>query len=371
MLRIFHLEASPGWGGQEIRILSEAEGMRARGHEIFFAVMRGAALGKEARAKGFLVYECNFRKVAWGFTLLQLVRWFVKHKIDLVNTHSSLDAWVGGIAARIAGIKVLRTRHLSTAVKPGFNSRFVYGTLADFVVTTCQSVIAPIAMQSRKPLSEFRSIATGINLDKVKASEEAAAQFRAELNLASSDFLVGTACFMRSWKGIDDFLRAADELRGVPDLRWVVIGGGHEGRYRALAQELNLDGIVQFTGHLQNPFPALKALDAFALLSTAHEGVSQAILQAAFLHKPLIATKTGGLGEVCLHEITGLTVPPFSPKEIAASVLRLKNDPLLLRQFGNSAHNLVLKQFTFQHTLDGMEEIYRKLLSEKSPIVLQ
>ncbi|HEY4254877.1 MAG TPA: glycosyltransferase family 4 protein [Chlamydiales bacterium] len=364
-MRILHLEASPGWGGQEMRILSEAEGMRKRGHEVFFAVMNGALLGKEALAKGFVVYECNFRKIAWGLTLFHLLKWLFKHKIDLVNTHSSLDAWIGGIAGRIAGKKVLRTRHLSTPVKPGWNSRFVYGTLADFVVTTCASIIAPISKQSGKPLSQFRSIATGINADRVQATEESSAQFRKQLGLDSSHFLVGTACFMRSWKGIDDFLQAADALRHIPDLHWVVIGGGHADRYRSFAKELKLDGIVHFTGHLQNPFPALKALDAFALLSTAHEGVSQAILQAAFLNKPLIATNTGGLGEVCIHEFTGLSVPPFSPTEVAASVLRLKSNASLCSQLGSSARQLVLNEFTFQHTLDGMEEIYRKLLFQK------
>ena len=31
-LRILHTEASLGWGGQEIRILTEAAGMRSRGN---------------------------------------------------------------------------------------------------------------------------------------------------------------------------------------------------------------------------------------------------------------------------------------------------------------------------------------------------
>ena len=35
---ILHTESSNGWGGQEIRILKEAIGLRSRGHEIVFAV---------------------------------------------------------------------------------------------------------------------------------------------------------------------------------------------------------------------------------------------------------------------------------------------------------------------------------------------
>ena len=59
-MNILHLEASPGWGGQEMRILREAEGMRQRGHTVILAVMRGGGLVGKAREAGFVVYELNF-----------------------------------------------------------------------------------------------------------------------------------------------------------------------------------------------------------------------------------------------------------------------------------------------------------------------
>ncbi len=204
-MNLLHLEASPGWGGQEMRILREAEGMRARGYQVFFAVMRTGALATHARNSGFIVYELNFHRLGWALSLLRLIWILRKHKIALVNTHSSLDAWIGGIAARIAGKKLLRTRHLSTPVKPGWNSRLVYGTLADFVVTTCASIIAPLSAQSGKPLQLFQSIATGVDPAHIQASPEQAAAFRQSIGVDNNTFLVGTACFMRSWKGIEVF----------------------------------------------------------------------------------------------------------------------------------------------------------------------
>lgn len=164
---------------------------------------------------------------------------------------------------------------------------------------------------------------------------------------------------MRSWKGIDDFLEAAHLLRHLPDLKWVIIGGGHEERYRRRAEELKLEGIVHFTGHLDHPFPALAALDSFALLSTAHEGVSQAILQAAYLRRPLIATPIGGLPEVCLHEETGLLVSPRSSRQVANAVLRLKGDPALRARLGEAGRRLVEEKFLFSQMLDAMEQIMR------------
>lgn len=358
-MHILHLEASPGWGGQEIRILRESIGMRERGHLVILAVMRGASLGKKAKEAGFVVYELNFRHVAWVATLFRLLWMIAKHRIDLINTHSSLDAWIGGIAGRIARKKIVRTRHLSTQIKPGFNSRLLYGKLADFVVTTCASIVPIISKQSGKSIDKCRSIPTGIDEDAILTSPEEVDAFQKKHRIGEKEFLIGTACFMRSWKGIEDFLKAANLLRNEPYLRWLIIGGGHAETYRQMAKDLKLEGKVIFTGHLDNPFPAIQALDVFALLSTAHEGVSQAILQAAYLRKPLIATAVGGLGEVCIDRMTGLQVAPFAPDEVAKAVLELKTKEGLRIAFGLKANALVKSHFSWKATLDQMENVYK------------
>ena len=366
-MRILHLEASSGWGGQEIRILRESEGMRARGHEVVLGVMKGGGLVAQARQAGFTVYELDFSKSYWLVCFFRLFRILRRHRIDLVITLSSLDAWIGGIVARAAGVAVIRTRHLSTPVKKGWNSRFLYGKLADFVVTTCSAILPMISEQSGKPLSKCRSIATGVDPQRISFDPLEGVLFREKIGVKNSDFLIGTACFMRSWKGIDDLLLAADRLKAIPDIRWVVIGGGHAERHKLKAKELQLDGIVHFTGHLENPFPGLGALDLFTLLSTGHEGVSQAILQAAYLGKPLISTPIGGLSEVCIDRETGLQVPPFNSEAVARAVLELKENRGLRERLGKRARSLVEERFTLLHTLDQMENVYHLIVGKSAP----
>lgn len=361
-MNILHLEASPGWGGQEIRILREAEGMRNRGHTVTMAVRKGGGLVSEGCKAGFTVYEIYYQKRFWLYTLFRLMALMHRHRIDLVNTHSSLDSWIGGLAARLMRIPIVRTRHLSTPIKSGLNSRLLYGFLTDYIVTTCSSILPMISQFSGKSRSLMSCIATGVDPDRMKMALDERQDFRSALGVKPNDFLVGTACFMRSWKGINDFLIAAHLLRDHSNLRWVIIGGGHQDAYIAKAKELNLDGIVHFTGHLPNPIPAIAALDAFALLSTAHEGVSQAILQAAYLGKPLIATSVGGLGEVCISGQTGISVQPFSPHDVTDAVLKLMHDRNLSLKFGDGAHQLVLNRFTLQQMLDDMEAVYQLVL---------
>ncbi len=357
-MRILHTESSRGWGGQEIRILREAEGMRKRGHEVILAVNSGGGLIARAKEAGFIVYELPFRRASALKTVYTLVRICKTHSIDLINTHSSLDAWFGGIAARIAKKRVIRTRHLSTPIRKGLNSRLLYKSLADFVVTTSSPILSTIGKQAKLPPYRMQCIPTGIAPHLLKADLLKAAEFRATLGVGPSDILVGTACFVRSWKGIHDLLKAAVLLKHRKEIKWVIVGGGHVDDYRSKIPELDLEGVVTFTGHLEAPYSAIRAMDIFVLLSTAHEGVSQASLQAAYLERPLVTTTVGGLPEVCIDGVTGLVVPPFSPESVANAVAKLADNPALREQYGLQGKHLVEEKFTLKHTLDEMEKVY-------------
>ncbi len=350
---ILHTESSNGWGGQEIRILKEAIGLRSRGHEIVFAIVRGGKLVEHARKAGFTVYEINYQKNKAFLVLRDLLKIIRRHKISIVNTHSSLDSWLGGIAGKIARCKVIRTRHLSTAVRGGLNAFLLYRCLADFIVTTSSAIIPKIAKLARLSTSRFQCVPTGV--EPFKVDPQKVQEFRDKLGVKENDILVGTVCVVRSWKGIQDLIEAARLLKGHPHLKWVVVGGGYLENFRHLVDESTP---LTFTGHLDDPYTAVAALDIFTLLSTAHEGISQASLQAAYLKKPLITTTVGGLPEVCLDGVTGILVPPSSPEKVAEAVLRLASDAQLRETLGNAASKLVEEKFTMQHTLDQMEQVF-------------
>lgn len=361
-MKILHTEASPGWGGQELRILNEARGMREKGHDIIMAIQEEGGLIKPAQEAGFHVYPLNFSKAASLKTFWQLLKLLKKEKIELLNTHSSLDAWIAGSAAKLLGIPIVRTRHLSTPIRKGWNSKLLYNFLADRVVTTCEEVV-PI-IQQQAALKPFRclSIPTGIDPATLKVDPQAVLRFRESYGIKQDDVLSGTLCVLRGWKGVSDLLRAAKQSEHIPHLKWMVIGGGvSESYFLEERKQLGLEDRVIFTGHLSPPFTALAALDIFLLLSWAHEGVSQASLQAAYLEKPLVTTTTGGLKEVCLHEKTGFLVQPHAPHEVAEAVQRLVDSATLRSKLGQEGRQLVENRFLLCHTVIEMERIYNSL----------
>lgn len=360
-MKILHTEASQGWGGQEIRILREAEGMRSRGHEIIFATQENSQLHKKAMLSNFVTYQfpITFKHAPMAISRLA---WIMhRHKIDIVNTHSSQDAWLGGMTARMMGCPIIRTRHLSTPIRKGLNSKILYNTLADYTVTTCEKVAHTLRIQANLTEERCQSIPTGVDTNTCVHPQEIE-EFSKKWNLSKRDFIVGTVCVLRSWKGLSDFLKAAKILEKFSEIKWLIIGSGPvEEKLKEEWQRLKLQKTVFFTGYLTNPFPAIARMDAFALLSTASEGVSQASLQAAFLGKPLITTATGGLPEICVHNETGYQVNVGSPNEVADAVLKLFLESNVREPMGLKAKQLVMEKYDFTHTLDAMENIYERL----------
>jgi len=362
-LRILYTEASPGWGGQERRIIVEAVEMQRRGHTVVMALRRDGGIVEPARAAGLRVELIDFGRKPSLRALLQLLRLIRREQIDLVNTHSSADAWCGGIAARLLRRRVVRTRHLSTPIRAGLNSVWLYNRLADQVVTTCAAVVEPICRQAHLPASRCHSIPTGVDPAELQVNPSEARALRQLWGIEEGTFLIGTVCVLRLWKGVIDLLRAADLLRDQPHIRWVVVGDGiNSPEFHAEHKALNLGDRVLFTGTLTPPYTAMAAFDCFALLSTGHEGVSQALLQAAYLGKPLLTTSIGGSPEVCLPGKTGILVAPNAPKEVADAALSMAQHTNEAKAMGQAAHQLVSQQFTRQQMADQMEAVYLSTL---------
>jgi glycosyltransferase involved in cell wall biosynthesis len=342
-----------------MRILNEALGMRNRGHQIYFAVQKKGGLVEPLRKAGFVVQEVCFRKRSALLTLCKLFFLVIRNKIEVINTHSSLDSWIAGCVGRILRKRIVRTRHLSTAIRKGINSRVLYNFLASHVVTTCAEVVPIIQKQASLPKERICSIPTGVDPSVIKIDMKEVSDLRRRFGFTEDDIVIGSVSIFRGWKGIADLLHAAKLLQGEKRIKFLLVGSGvSEEYFRALHRELKLEESVFFAGHLAPPFAAIEVMSIFTLLSWAHEGVSQASLQAAYLKKPLITTETGGLKEVCLHEKTGLLVPVRAPEAVAQAILRLAADAGLRSEWGSNAKSLVEEKFLFERMLHEMEKVY-------------
>ena len=117
-VKVLHTEWSDGWGGQEIRIINEMRAIRSKGVKVFLACKASSMIREKAIKNDFKVFILPFRGNGDIKTLILLTKIIKKNSIDIVNTHSGKDTWVGGLAAKFSGVKFIRTRHLSNSINP-------------------------------------------------------------------------------------------------------------------------------------------------------------------------------------------------------------------------------------------------------------
>ena len=363
-MRILHTEWSDGWGGQERRILSEMAGMAARGHELILVTRPHSRLRLEVEAQGMSVSTLPMRGPADLFSIHTLARWLRRWGVDVVNTHSGRDSWVGGLAARLARRPVLlRTRHLDLPLRRSWRNFVHY--LPDRIVTCGDAMRRQLIEDCGFPPHQLVSIPTGIDFDRF-VPRVPRAEVRRSLGLEAADFLVLMAGIIRGIKRHEMALRALPPvLETCPHAHLLIAGDGPmRPDMERLTVELGLSGHVHFLGFRDDVADLMGAVDLL-LLTSRSEGVPQAVTQALGLALPVVATAVGGVVELVEHERTGLLVPPEDPESVALALLRVATAPEEARVLAEAGRTHVLARYSLQTMLNRTQQLCDTLLAEK------
>src|SRR5256712_8941762 len=139
MHTVLHTESSRGHGGQEIRTLAEARWLIGHGWRALIACQPDSPLLTEARASSIPVEAVRMGSATDVGAIVRLRRLVRARGVSLVHTHSSVDSWLGGIAAKSLGRAVVRSRHVSIPIR---RRRALVYRLADRIITSGEGVRA-------------------------------------------------------------------------------------------------------------------------------------------------------------------------------------------------------------------------------------
>ncbi len=360
-LRILHTESSLGWGGQEIRILTEARGVADAGHEVVLAVPRDSRIFAEAAHHGVHAVEAPIARK--GLTAVMALRRLVlEGRFDVVNTHSSTDSWAAALAcATLASAPPLvRTRHISAPVPGNAATRWLYGQATRRIVTTGERLREQVIAETGVDPARVVSIPTGIDLARFHPGDAGAA--RARLGLPAGAAIVGIVATLRSWKGHRYVLQAIAAMQRRDVLLAVVGDGPQRAALEALAGELGLGDAVRFAGNQADVAPWMRAFDVFCLPSYANEGVPQALMQAMACGLPVLSCPVGSIDEIVADGVTGALVPPQDAERLRQALEALLDDPAWRRALGSAAHATAVERFGSDLMVRRMVALFREAL---------
>ncbi|NGZ06422.1 MAG: glycosyltransferase family 4 protein [Magnetococcales bacterium] len=360
---IVHTESSLGWGGQEIRILTESIGLLQRGHRVELLCPEEANIFQEATTRGVPVTATPIaRKNLTG--LLALRARLNALRPDILITHSSTDSWLSALATRWLepSVPLIRLRHISAPVPVNPANRWLYGSVSRLVITTGEGIRNRLIAVNGIPAHQVRSIPTGIDLTRFTPGERQSA--RMKLGLPLDRPLIGIIATLRSWKGHHELVEAFARINH-PTAHLVLVGDGpQEVALRERIQRLGLPPErIPMVGRQNNIPEWLHALDLFVLPSLANEGVPQALIQAMACGLAIVSTPVGGIPEMITHDVSGLLVAPGDILALGQAMERLLANPTLCQQLGAEARQVALERCSDQIMLDRMEEAIGQVIS--------
>ncbi|MCX8086132.1 MAG: glycosyltransferase [Rhodocyclaceae bacterium] len=359
---VLHTESSKGWGGQENRTLNEMLGLRELGHTALLACQPGARLGTRAREAGFTVFETPMRSAFDLPAILRLRRFIAEKRPDIINTHSSRDTQLAGLAARslLHRPRIVRTRHLALPI----TSRFTYRVLPDRVVAVSNHVARYLACAG-VPTERIATVHTGIDLTRYVAPETGGT-LRAELGLPENAPIVGTVAILRRKKGHADLLEAIPAvLARFPETHFVFAGDGPQrANLERRIAELQLTAYVHLLGLRRDVVNLLASFDLF-VLPTHQEALGTAFVEAGAMGLAAIGSRVDGVPEVIDDGKTGLLVPVKDPLALAQAIIALLADPERRRALGEAAREKVRQNFSRQAMVAGMLEVYEGFMRSR------
>ena len=363
---IAHSEASLGWGGQEHRVMTELVGFSLKGLTTKLAASRESGISARAKAAGIHTAYFNYRRIEFPIELFKATRWLSKSNIQILNTHSSRDGWLMGVAGRIARTPlIIRSRHIEVEYPNAWVSRHAFKTFADLVITTSDRITTGLRGALNLSRDRVMTVPTGIDIERFKPRREVAPRYASGI----SDWrpVVGMVSVLRSWKGHAIFLKAIKLLlhQGI-DLRGIIVGEGPQKQnIEKSIDSLSLVDDVHMTGHVENVHEVLQDMDLLIIPSTDHEGIPQIGLQSLACGTPVIGSNVGGIPEIIKDKITGRIVPAADPHKLADSIKAALLEKIITRQYAKAGLELVRKHHTVDCMLNRLDSIYQSFLQTK------
>jgi glycosyltransferase involved in cell wall biosynthesis len=284
-----------------------------------------------------------------------------RYGVDVVHSHEFAPSVFGAVACWLMRKPHVLTMHSNLYFAGAWRRRMA------FRWAVRHSSAAAVSRDTRDdaerllgvPMGTIHVIPNGI------ASEPGdRLPLRRELGIPDTEPLVVALGNLNPRKAHILLLQALVELRRRrPELRWhLAIAGRDQGsgdELRAFAETNGIAPMVHLLGHRSDTENVLAAADVFAM-SSLHEGMPLAIMEAMFASKPVVSSLAGGIAEMITDGTEGLLVPVGDSVAIAAALERLLPDAELREQLGAAARRRAQRQFGIAPMMDSYFALYRR-----------
>ena len=362
-------------------LLNQLLALRNAGFDVAAASASGPDIDV-VRASGVVHYALPFTRRITPIKDLRafavLWRLFRRERFTIVHTHQIKAALFAQVAARLAGVPiVVNTIHgfYFQADTPKWRRKAwialerAIANLSSLLLSQNREDVEMAIRARICPAAKIEHLGNGIDVrrfDPAALDPARVDSLREELGLLQSDPVVGFVGRLVEEKGLLELFDAVRRLREeVPRLRLLVIGPVDSQKRDALshstADRYGIRDITVFTGY-RHDVPELYALMTVCVLPSHREGLPRALMEAAAMGIPCVASDVRGCRDVVIDGETGLLVPVRDAAALASAAAALLADERRRSAMSARARAVARERFDERMVFERVINAYDRLL---------
>lgn len=380
--RVLYVNPTSVHGGAEEALLRIMESAQREGYEPHIVLPGPGWLDEESRKRGYpVIWLKTLPDPFVTTTPLEQVRGLPQNTaslyriirrlaISLVHSNTPRVAYHAGVAARLAGIPTVTHIHDIVGLPlRGFAQRRVVSALSRLFLVPSRATADRVVAMAPELGSRVRVVYNGWDRDLYEQAPEI--DVRRAFGLPSDSFLIGNVAAMYPWKGQDILVRATSTLlERHPQIRLLLVGSGQGGSEQAAFEQRlhdqvereGLGGSVIFAGWREDAWSIIRGLDVFCHVPTQPDPLPTAVIHAAALGRPILASAVGGIPEILGDGKAGLLVPPGDVASVVSGVTRMMLSDELRRELAGNAAGRFEAVFSSSSVRKGLAGAYADCL---------
>ncbi len=376
-LKLVHIISGLGQGGAETMLYKLLAAMNDRGFDTqVISLLDQGVIGPRIQALGIPVIPLNMCPgVPDPRILLKLRRILQVLRPDLVQTWMYHADLIGGLAARLAGIRRLTWNIRQSDLDPRSVKRSTrYTAKAGALLSAwlphhivcCSHRAREIHVELGYRNDKISVIPNGFDLQTFRPDPTRGRCIRTELDLNERHRVFGLVARFDPQKDHRGFIQAARlTLDECPDVRFLLCGPGVDWgntELTAWIHEADLTQCVRLLGRRQDTAAINNALDVAVSASAYGEGFPNVLGEAMACGVPCVVTDVGDSARIVGD--TGRVVPPQDPIALAEEMLRMaRMDADERLALGRAARQRVEENYTIERIAAEYTALYRRLLA--------
>jgi glycosyltransferase involved in cell wall biosynthesis len=368
--KVLILDLSRHYGGSNSRILSLMT--RSKPGTIGLAGLKSGVITRQAMEMDLRVHAVTGHKAdpRLLFRLMKVIRQEGYNVLDSQNIQSKFWANLAALFSGTALVSTLNSwyahEHSTTVMKGRLYTSLELMTnqSLDLYITVSEKD-RQMLLSSGIPEEAIELIYNTIDLD-VSAIPGNRDELKKEFDLPPQAIVCTGIGRLVPQKGFDILIEGFAKIASqVPDLYCLIIGEGDDkGKLSEQIRSAGLEKQIRLLGYQDRAkaMSILKSSDIFVMPSR-YEGTPIALLEAAALRRPILATCAGGIPELVTHEQHAHLVPIHDPAALGQGLVRMSQDRDYAQRLGQNAQARVRESFNPDSQVKETWAAYEKALA--------